>query len=437
MNTASPGDPGEEVFGRARDHFIAGNAALQAGDLQEAERCYRASLALVPQRPSTCTNLAKLLLAQDRASEAVELLQPLAAQSLEDAAVWEGLAQAFEALGDPVKALPALERACALAPSVASLHLRRGLSLDRLRRFDEALAAWARAIECDPQLAQAWANRGSLLAEMGQPVHALEHLEQALRLGGDATMLEFQIAGIRSHLPPAEAPVKASSEPAPSGDAAQQEGKSTVPAQPPRDYVRGLFDGYAADFNAHLAGRLQYQAPQVLAAGLLRQGRGFFRRALDLGCGTGLCAPPLGPLVAFIDGVDLSPQMLAQARRTERYAQLHESDLVEHLNATAQRYDLVISADVFIYVGAVDAVFQGVRRVMDAGGVFCFSVEQADDAHDFVLQPSLRYAHSARHLRELAAAHGFEVLALEPHPLRNDARFDIRGLYAWMKAGGS
>ena len=78
-------------------------------------------------------------------------------------------------------------------------------------------------------------------------------------------------------------------------------------------------------------------------------------------------------------------------------------------DTTHHRYDLVVSADVFIYVGELEATFDGVARVIEPGGVFCFSVELAPDEQDFVLRPSQRYAHSERYLRALALRHGFEI----------------------------
>ena len=82
----------------------------------------------------------------------------------------------------------------------------------------------------------------------------------------------------------------------------------------------------------------------------------------------------------------------------------------------------MVAADVFIYLGDLSAAFTGVRRVLDDDGVFAFSVEVADDTVAFELRPSSRYAQSERYLRELAAAHGFEWLALRRGPLRLDQR---------------
>ena len=140
---------------------------------------------------------------------------------------------------------------------------------------------------------------------------------------------------------------------------------------------------------------LNYQAHRVLVEQLAALGRSF-ERALDLGCGTGLC----GPLMQA-DGASgwtawtCRRNMLAKAQALGVYdAPARRTTWSTILATTGDRYDLVLSADVFIYVGALEAVFDGVARVIEPGGVFCFSVELAPDEQDFVLRPSQRYAHS-------------------------------------------
>ena len=73
-------------------------------------------------------------------------------------------------------------------------------------------------------------------------------------------------------------------------------------------------------------------------------------------------------------------------------------------------FDVVLAADVFIYVGDLALVFRDAARVLKAGGIFAFSVERADPARDFVLMPNGRYAQSEDYVRRLAGASGFDVL---------------------------
>ena len=186
-----------------------------------------------------------------------------------------------------------------------------------------------------------------------------------------------------------------------------------------------------------MVGLLGYRAHIVLVEELLRLmpfiplRRKSFKSALDLGCGTGLCGPLVKPHAAHLAGVDLSAAMLDKARALGVYDSLSHSDLSAYLaQITAQaQHDLVLSADVFIYVGALEAVFAGVARALETGGVFCFSVEKASDAVGWQLTPGMRYAHSARYLRALAAQHGFDVLQMLAHAIRHDQRRAIDGLF--------
>jgi len=162
-------------------------------------------------------------------------------------------------------------------------------------------------------------------------------------------------------------------------------------------------------------------------------GRGSFRSALDLGCGTGLCAPYLKPLTGELTGVDLSRQMLEKARALGLYERLVHADIVSHMTQTDERHDLVTAADVFIYVGDLAPVFSALDRVLEPGGIFCFSAETAADENaDFELLPSLRYAHSERYLRELAARHGLRVARLVRSPIRDDQREPIAGMFVYL-----
>ena len=96
----------------------------------------------------------------------------------------------------------------------------------------------------------------------------------------------------------------------------------------PAGYVRALFDQYAKHYDLSLLEGLDYRGPQLLfdavmaACGTLGR-EPQFGRALDLGCGTGLASALFAPRIDSLVGVDLSPVMIEQARRTGRYNHLH------------------------------------------------------------------------------------------------------------------
>ena len=405
-----------DAFERARAAFVAGIAAFESGRLEEAEAEFLASLALLPGRPSTLVNLAATRLKLGRPAEAASSLREALAAQPDDGPAWVQLGIALMELRQHDQALPAFDRALALDGRQPVVHHQRGLALMGLERPAEAAQAWEQAVAQDGKFVTAWIDLGSLMRDLGQLSRARQCLRQALALGANDPLVHFQLAGLKE---PSlgEAP-----------DTSQG-----PPDAPPPTYVEQLFDSYAEDFDEHLVQRLGYCAPAVLVEGLAQRTAQRFTHALDLGCGTGLCAEPLAPICERLDGVDLSAGMLEKARALGRYTALTQADVVAHLQATPHHHDLIVAADVFIYVGALEAVFASVQRCLTPGGWFCFSVEAADDAAGFVLRSSLRYAHSAGYLRQLAQRHGLEVQALEPHPLRRDEREGVQGLYGWLK----
>ena len=406
-------------FERARAHFVAGNAAFEAGRFEEAEAEFLASLQALPGRPSTLVNLAATRLRLGRPADALAPLETALAAQPGDGEAWHHRAVALAELERHEEAVAAFDRALAAGTLNAAVHYRRGLALAALERQAEAAQAWEQALGGDDQFVPAWVDLGSMMRDLGQRERALQCLERALALGADDPMLRFQVAALRE---------------------AQQ-----APQAPPREYVQRLFDGYAEGFDAHLVDTLGYRTPQLLAEGLATTGVAHFATALDLGCGTGLLAAPLQGWVDRLDGMDLSAAMLEKARALGRYDRLEQGDIAEHLARTERRYALVMAADVFVYLGALEPVFEGVMRVLEPGGVFAFSVEAADGEGEepadaapgpgpgYVLRSTLRYAHTERYLRTLAQAHGLQVCATRRHALRQDHGATIVGLCAWMR----
>jgi predicted TPR repeat methyltransferase len=394
------------AFDAARGHFLQGLADLQAGRLSAAETALRASLALLPGRPSSLSNLAVALLRQGRAAEALPLLDEVLAQEPDAADALGHRGAALNELGRNAEAVATFERLLRADPARPQgwFHLAQALHMQG--RLDEAVDAYGRCLHLQPDHALARSQRGGALKALGRLDEARADFEQALALApeDDAEINRYQLASL---------------------------GAAEAPPASPRAYVQRLFDDYADGFDQHLVGTLGYVTPnrlQQLLAGLGRR----FDSALDLGCGTGLCGPLLRPLAQRLTGVDLSPRMLALARQRAVYDALHEAELLAHLHdAGADGHDLIVAADVFVYIGDLAPVFGAVARVLRAGGVFAFSVEAAPAAQAVVLQQSLRYAHGEQALRALADAQGFEVLHDETGALRGDAAHALHGHY-WV-----
>jgi predicted TPR repeat methyltransferase len=242
------------------------------------------------------------------------------------------------------------------------------------------------------------------LRDLGRLEEAAASFEKALVLGADPELHRFYLDSVR--------------------------GTDQV-SPPPRLYVEGLFDSYAADFQTHLVDHLQYQGHRTLTERLLNSGRRY-RSVLDLGCGTGLCGTLVHSIADTIDGVDVSGAMLEQARKHGVYRELFHEDLSTYLATTDRRADLVLAADVFVYVGDLAAAFEGIRRILEPDGLFAFTVELSSDGRDVVLLPSLRHAHSESYIRNLARRFGFARVDMLEAPIRYEQTTPIRGLYAYL-----
>lgn len=201
----------------------------------------------------------------------------------------------------------------------------------------------------------------------------------------------------------------------------------------PAAYVAALFNAYAPTFEKALVERLAYSTPTALARLLAETAQGEgprrFARALDLGCGTGLAGDAIRRNVGYLEGVDLSAGMLDIARSKGVYDALIHGDILSCLLAGGPAYDLILAADVFSYIGDLENVFKAAASRLSPGGILAISVEKApDEASDWSIRQSLRFAHSARYLRRLAAESGFSLVALRQSVLRKDRGADVDGL---------
>ncbi|HYZ32599.1 MAG TPA: methyltransferase domain-containing protein, partial [Crenalkalicoccus sp.] len=196
-------------------------------------------------------------------------------------------------------------------------------------------------------------------------------------------------------------------------------GAAPVPDRAPAAYVRALFDGFAPRFEAELSGALGYRTPALLAA-LLEEAGVAPRRALavlDLGCGTGLSGEALAPFARRLEGLDLSPRMLAEAAKRGCYATLHEADLLAWLPARHGAFGLIAAADVLNYLGDLGPALAAIAGALTPGGVAAFSVE-AGQGVPYALGEGLRYRHDPAHVAALAPGAGLQVAAERQATLR-------------------
>ena len=256
---------------------------------------------------------------------------------------------------------------------------------------DRAAAAdlLMQALERAPHFASAWFALGEIRTQAGDRAGAVAAFRAALAAdASDCHGAALQLARLGAADP--------------------------APAMTP-GYVRSLFDQYAANFDQALVEGLDYRGPQMLREALraaaAARGRPFrFARVLDLGCGTGLAAEALRAECNAIVGVDLSPAMVAAARRKGVYAEVVVGDLNEFVaTQTEGSCDLIIAGDAFVYLADLAPICRAVARTLAPDGLFAFTAE-THAGTGVVLGEKLRYAHGTDHVR--AALEGARLISL-------------------------
>jgi predicted TPR repeat methyltransferase len=384
----------------AMAHHNRGNALRILGRLDEALRSYDEALRILPAYPEAYYHRALSL-----------QMSGLHEQALEDCAralqLRPSYAQALCASGVSLQSLQHYEEAihsyeCALRinPDYAEAWCNRGTALYKLHEYEAALDSFELALQIRPDYANAHHYRGNVLRALDRPQQAIGAYQQALAHGADASQLNYLLAAL---------------------------GVGGTPSVAPASYVKELFDQYAGHFDQHLQGVLQYQVPRLLAEAIDRHRAMDELDTLDAGCGTGLCAPYLRPYSRRLTGVDLSEKMLDKAAQTALYDELICAELGQFLALQPECFDLIAAADVLVYIGDLQAVFEGARLALRRGGLLAFSVEQgaAQELLDFRLQTSHRYAHSVDYIKRLASRHGFSVAGMQAAIARQDKGDDI------------
>jgi predicted TPR repeat methyltransferase len=275
------------------------------------------------------------------------------------------------------------------------------------KRGDLAGAAdlYAQAVEVAPGFASAWFALGEMRSRLDDDTAAVDAFRRAL-----------------------------AAEPEDRHGASVQLARLTGEAAPmPAGYVRALFDQYARHYDLSLLEGLDYRGPQLLFDAVLAAcstiGRqSYFDRAFDLGGGTGLASAVFAPRVDSLVGVDLSPVMIEQARRTGRYNHLHVADVLEFLAKEGERCaDLVIAADSLPYCSDLGPLVSAVARVLDDDGLFAFTTE-THDGDGVLLRETLRYAHGEDHVRAALAGGGLTCVSLAAASSRREKSVPVPGL---------
>lgn len=439
---------------------------------RDAREQLNAVLLLQPDLWMAHFNLAQGYLAENQAAAALAELRFCLADQPDNSELLFQIATVHCQLDQPTEAMPYLQTLLRLAPHhvealnnygvchvkagdyAAAIHCfatamraddqhlpsRSNLAVSLLKecRYQEALVHFEEYLQLAPYDAEATYNAGVTALLLANLEQATTYFSKVLSLGHASVPSLLNLAAIALKKDDASAAIRfyqrvLAEEPDQAIATymlAALMGTET-PAKAPVAYVTALFDQYAAHFDQHLLMGLDYQTPQKLRQ-LYEQVRSISDaatplRTLDLGCGTGLSAAAFSDVSMHMIGIDLSAQMLAQARAKKLYQQLLQVDLLDYLSEQTGEFDVMIAADVVVYLGDLTAFLSLAAQRLAPGGLLLFSIETARIKTPFALTKSGRFQHQLKALLAQATNVGLRCLAQEQVTLRQQDKQPVTG----------
>jgi len=295
----------------------------------------------------------------------------------------------------------------------------------------EALTAWREYLWLRPDDAEALLAQALCWRQLGQKGEEVQVLQRALRIDRENATIPLELARAWLDLAEWDRAEDALTRAEMLGADVEELRQRLMHERGslPTSYARHLFNDYAPRFNEALKG-LGYQAPDLIAQTVWK----YLTPPvdiLDLGCGTGLSGLPFKDIKGRLVGVDLAEQMLHEAAKLNLYDLLVCSDLPPVLEGGG-RWDLIVAADVFVYIGNLAPVFERLPDALNAGGHVAFTVEKGNGPVP-VLQDSRRYAHGAEYIEGLLGQNGLKAREIFEVVLRHDRHQPVMG-QVWVIA---
>lgn len=149
------------------------------------------------------------------------------------------------------------------------------------------------------------------------------------------------------------------------------------------DDSRRLYARWAATYDEGFVEPTGYVYHRNVAQLFVEAGGSVNGRTLDIGCGTGVVGMALAELgISGVDGVDISPEMLAAAgsKRTDAgaavYGELFEADLTRAVPVPDGRYGGVISAGTFTHGHLGPEPITELLRLASPGALFALGINR-------------------------------------------------------------
>ena len=149
-------------------HYMLGLSAWKKGDAMEAEKAFEDALALDPSHVKTLLNESRLFIEQKRHDDAIDRLTRAAEAEPESMVVYRLLGRTYQAKGETDEAMKAYAKAIEVNDLDAWSMNNLGLLLLETQQYDEAVTWFTKAADVRPSVPSFHNNLGM----------ALEHTDQ-------------------------------------------------------------------------------------------------------------------------------------------------------------------------------------------------------------------------------------------------------------------
>ena len=142
----------------------------------------------------------------------------------------------------------------------------------------------------------------------------------------------------------------------------------------PEDSIK-LYKKWAQAYDEDFALGSNYLSPTKICSFFNKHARKTDTPILDVGAGTGLVGECLSKTgYKKIIGIDISPEMLEQAKSKECYSSLMEADVTRKIPLKSNSIGAIVSAGTFTHGHVGADAFDELLRITKPGGLFVLSI---------------------------------------------------------------
>lgn len=392
----------QQSISSLEDIFLAGCEHHQNGRLEKALLVYLELLQQIPGSPLLLYNTGLALYELGNLSEAIRYYSLAISVAPDDADTLFNLALCYQKTNNEGKALLYYEKAikCSQHDS-PDIHYNMGCCYQQNNEEERAIQCYEKVIQLDQEHSSALNNLAYLCHKNGRHEKAICIYNRLIQLQPNNQTAHHMLSSLT--------------------------GK--VSNGSPRQYIEDVFNNYSSYYEKSLVKKLHYNVPNMLRTfynDIFKDDNRRSSAAIDLGCGTGLSGLAFHDICHSLTGIDLSANMLAEAKKKQIYDLLVTSDIIEFLEKSDTLYDLIIAADVMTYMGDLERIFTNSYEKGSSNCIFCFSTETSQEK-DIELGKTGRFKHSADYIQQTALKTGWHFLLQSKADLRMEKGVWIGG----------